>query len=281
VNCRLGITTLDVPQAPESMPRTSVPDTPQAGTITASLVIIGDEVLSGRTQDSNLNFLAKRLGQLGIQLREVRVIQDHAATIQNTINALRVRDDYVFTTGGIGPTHDDITAENIAAAFNVDLLVNAEAKSILAAYYAQRDIEFNASRLRMARIPDGASLIPNSISAAPGFRIENVFVMAGVPKIMQAMFESCTTQLKRGQIKLSRTLTCDLPEGLLAKPLSEIQNRFANVELGSYPGKFQSLNRVSIVARGFDEKTLETVEYEIKSVIKSLAGSILEIPTDS
>jgi len=236
--------------------------------------IIRLHILSGRTQDTNLNFIAKNLQSLGIELREVRVVQDHRSTIENTLNALRVQDDYVFTTGGIGPTHDDITAECVAAAFNVELQVHPQARATLAQYYAERDIEFNSSRLRMARIPVGASLIDNPVSAAPGFRMENVFVFAGVPKIMQSMFDNCVAQLKRGMRIRSITVVCDLPEGVLAQPLGHLQGEFEDVDIGCYPGKSGAAGRVSIVLRSRQQAELEQAHQAVRQMVTSLQGTI-------
>src|SRR5471030_2464152 len=183
--------------------------------VTAALLIIGNEILSGRTQDANLSYIAKGLGGIGVRLREVRVIPDVAATIIATVNEVREKFDYVFTTGGIGPTHDDITSETIAQAFGVKWILHPEAKRLLLTHY--KESELNQARLRMAHVQEGAILIDNPVSLAPGFQIGNVFVMAGVPRIMQAMFDGVKTRLRRGAPMLSRTVRCALPEGIIAE----------------------------------------------------------------
>src|SRR5947208_2948867 len=202
-------------------------------TVTACVLIIGNEILSGRTPDANLAFLAKGLNEAGIRLREARVIPDDAETIVNTVNEVRRVFDYVFTTGGIGPTHDDITSASIAEAFAVPLIVHPEAKRLLESHYPPGRL--NEARLRMAQVPDGATLLPNPISRAPGFRIDNVFVLPGVPQIMQAIFSELKHRLKGGAAVLSRSVSCTLAEGTIAKDLGELQTRYADLEIGSYP----------------------------------------------
>ena len=238
--------------------------------VTAALVLIGNEILSGRTQDSNLNHIARRLTAHGIVLAEARVIADSGTVIQRTINELRAVHDYVFTTGGIGPTHDDITAEHVAAAFSLDLIIHPQARAILQAYYDERGIEMNAARLRMARTPAGASLIPNTVSGAPGFCIGNVYVMAGVPKIMQAMFDNIIGELRHGDKVQSESITCNLPEGVLAAPLGQLQAQFPTFDIGCYPGKFQAESRVSIVIRGTDSDGLAAARQATLELIDSL-----------
>jgi molybdenum cofactor synthesis domain-containing protein len=201
--------------------------------ITAAVLVIGDEILSGRTQDTNLAAIARFLSPFGIDLAEARMVPDVGPEIVAAVNALRARYDYLFTTGGIGPTHDDITADAIGAAFGVPVEHHPEAMTLLAARYAPGD--FNERRQRMARVPKGASLIKNSVSTAPGFQIDNVFVMAGVPKIMQAMLEDIAPRLVRGVPVVSRTLTVPLPEGAIAEPLARLQARYPEVAIGSYP----------------------------------------------
>jgi molybdenum cofactor synthesis domain-containing protein len=250
---------------------------PNATPVTACLVIIGNEILSGRTQDTNLNYLAKGLGEVGVQLREARVIPDVEETIVATINEVRAKYDYVFTTGGIGPTHDDITAECIAAAFGVKLILHPEAKRLLEAHYAARGIEFNEARQRMAHVPDGATLIDNPVSVAPGFRIGNVHVMAGVPKIMQAMFDGLRHGLKGGAKVLSRSVTCSLAEGTIAHDLGAIQAEYPAVEIGSYPfwtpgGSFG----VSLVLRSADPTALEHAGEAVIAMIRGFGGEPVE-----
>lgn len=243
------------------------PDAP-----TAAMLLIGNELLSGRTQDTNLAWLAGKMVERGIRLLEARVIADIPEDIVKGVNELRARYTYVFTTGGIGPTHDDITADCVAQAFGVELPVNEEAKNILLEYYKTRDIDMNADRLRMARVPVGASLIDNPVSAAPGFRIENVFVFAGVPRIMQAMLDAVLPQLGTGPVVHSISVTCDLAEGTLASALRALQQQHPDVDLGSYPGKSGELSKVSLVARGTNVEELGTVRRALRQMIADLGG---------
>ncbi|GGF39474.1 molybdenum cofactor biosynthesis protein [Aliidongia dinghuensis] len=250
---------------------------PAPAAVTACLVIIGNEILSGRTQDINLNYIARGLTEVGVQLTEARVIPDVRETIIATINEVRAKYDYVFTTGGIGPTHDDITAECVAAAFGVDLILHPEAKRRLEAHYSARGIEFNEARRRMAHVPDGASLIDNPVSTAPGFRIGNVHVMAGVPKIMQAMFDGIRHGLKGGPKMLSRTITCGLAEGTVAHDLGLIQADYPAVEIGSYPfwtggGGFG----VSLVLRSTDPVALAHAGEAVIAMIRGFGGEPVE-----
>jgi len=205
----------------------------QSVAITAAVLVIGDEILSGRTQDVNVGTIARFLAPYGIDLAEARFVPDIQAEIVAAVNALRRRYTYVFTTGGIGPTHDDITADAIGAAFGLRVEHHPGAMALLAARYQPG--EFNESRQRMARMPLGASLIENPVSTAPGFQIENVFVMAGVPKIMQAMLEDVGPRLQRAAPVISRSLTVSLPEGKIAQGLAEIQAAHPAVSIGSYP----------------------------------------------
>jgi len=202
-------------------------------TVTACLLVIGNEILSGRTQDKNLATIAKRLNDWGIRLAEARVIADDEATIVETLNDVRRRFDYVFTTGGIGPTHDDITAASVAKAFGVPHVVHPEAKAVLENYYEPGKL--NAARMRMAMTPEGATLVPNPVSSAPGFQVENVFVLAGIPQVMAAMLETLEGRLTGGTPRRSRALKVFLPEGVMADELGRLQARFADVEIGSYP----------------------------------------------
>ncbi|MFC0408604.1 competence/damage-inducible protein A [Roseomonas elaeocarpi] len=238
---------------------------------TACLLIIGNEVLSGRTKDANLQFLATRLGEIGIPLREVRVIPDVPDTIINTVNEVRQHFDHVFTTGGIGPTHDDITAECIARAFGVPWEQHPEAMALLAAHYERQGSEFNAARQRMATIPRGATLIENPVSVAPGFTIGNVHVMAGVPRIMQAMFETLAPGLEGGQAVVSRSVHADgLLEGNLAEGLGAIQARFPALDIGSYPYYRPDRQGVSLVAKGVDGAAVEAAAAEMAALIRGL-----------
>jgi molybdenum cofactor synthesis domain-containing protein len=254
------------------------PESRHDADVTACLVIIGNEILSGRTQDANLAYLAAGLNDVGVRLLEVRVIPDIRQTIIDTVNAVRRQFDYVFTTGGIGPTHDDITAEAIAGAFGVAIERNLEAMARLVAYYATTTIELNEARMKMAEIPAGAALIENPVSGAPGFRIENVYVMAGVPRIMQAMFDGFKHELKGGRPMLSRTVVAPIGEGTLAAGLEAIQNAHPAVEIGSYPfyggGRFGT----SLVSRGREAAELDQVADEIRALVRSHGAEPEEAP---
>jgi len=199
---------------------------------TAAVIVIGNEVLSGRIQDANLHYLALGLKERGIRLLEARVIPDVGETIAGAVNELRARHDYVFTTGGIGPTHDDITAESVARAFGVALSPHPDAVRILEEYYGE---DINEARMRMANVPVGGELLENPVSRAPGFRIGNVFVLPGVPRIMQAIFDGLKHTLAGGRPMMSRTVTAFVAESSAAQELAAIQERFPDVELGSYP----------------------------------------------
>jgi molybdenum cofactor synthesis domain-containing protein len=233
---------------------------------TACLLVIGNEVLSGRTQDANINYIAKRLGEIGMPLREVRVIPDVPETIIATVNEVRAKFDHVFTTGGIGPTHDDITSECVAAAFGVPWEKHPEAWVKMEASY--KPGEFNAARQRMATMPRGASLIENAISVAPGFTIGNVHVMAGVPRIMQAMMDVLVPTLEGGPPIASRAVhVLGLPEGTIAEGLGQIQARFPDVDIGSYPFYRPTGNGVAIVAKGPDAGAAEAAIVEVTELI--------------
>lgn len=234
-------------------------------TVTACVLIIGNEILSGRTQDVNLNHIAKTLGAWGIQVREARVIPDVTKTIVDTLNETRRRFDYVFTTGGIGPTHDDITAECVAEAFGVNLIIHSEIAERIARRPAPPDIM--AARMRMARVPEGATLIDNLTGGPQGFRIENVFVMAGIPAVMQAMLGSLEGKLKGGAVVRSFSVTAYVGESQIAGPLTDIQNRHPSVDLGSYPFFRADRYGTSLVMRGTDPAELETVLAEVSAAI--------------
>ena len=237
---------------------------------TACVIIIGNEVLSGRTRDANLQYLGERLNDLGIRLAEARVIRDDDAVIQRTVNECRAAYDYVFTTGGIGPTHDDITSASIARAFGVELERNAEAVALLEPHYA--DGEFNAARQKMADVPAGASLVKNPVSSAPGFQMENVFVLAGVPMIMRAMFEELQERLAGGRPMVSRTVAAYVTEGAVAAGLGAAQDAYADVEIGSYPFFRKGKIGVSVVLRGPDGGRVEEAAGEITDLIRSLGA---------
>lgn len=239
--------------------------------VTAALIVIGDEVLSGRTKDKNIGHIAERLTEVGIDLREVRIVPDVEADIVAAVNALRARFTYVFTTGGIGPTHDDITADSIAKAFGVSIDVDPRARAMLLEYIAEKDL--NEARLRMARIPAGASLVVNAVSKAPGFRIENVIVMAGVPRIMQAMLEAVLPELDKGQPMLSDTVLANAREGDIAAALAEIANRYPKATIGSYPfrddeGRFNT----HLVVRARDPQLLAEVGAAVRKMVADYAG---------
>ena len=241
---------------------------------TACVLIIGNEVLSGRTQDINVNFLAKRLGEIGMPVREVRVIPDVAETIVATVNEVRARFDHVFTTGGIGPTHDDITSECVAMAFGVPWEKQPEAWALMERHY--RPGEFNAARQRMATMPRGATLIANGISGAPGFTIGNVHVMAGVPRIMQVMFDALAPTLPGGTpVQMRAVHAAGLLEGSIAEGLGAIQARYPDVDLGSYPYYRASGNGVALVAKGTDGAMLATVVAEVTALITAQGKSAI------
>ncbi|MBP5857339.1 competence/damage-inducible protein A [Marivibrio halodurans] len=241
--------------------------------VTAALIIVGNEILSGRTQDTNLKHLAERLGAIGISLVEARVIPDKADVITDTVRALSARVDYLFTTGGIGPTHDDITADCVAAAFGRAIDIHPEARARLEAHYATSEHELNEARLRMARIPDGASLIDNPVSVAPGFRLENVFVMAGVPRIMAAMLDGVLPTLKGGARVESVTIRCDLPEGTAAEGLRHVAADHPAVDIGSYPKYGSGGFRLSIVVRGVDSAAVEDAARAVEKLVQDLGAA--------
>jgi molybdenum cofactor synthesis domain-containing protein len=246
----------------------------EARIVTAAVLIIGNEILSGRTQDVNLAYLAKRLNELGVRLREARVVADVEAEIVAAVNACRARYDYVLTTGGIGPTHDDITAECVAKAFGVPLIRNPEAVARLERRYQPGML--NEARLRMANTPEGATLIDNPVSTAPGFQIGNVFVLAGIPSIMQAMFEGLKDRLVGGAPVLSRTVSAFVPEGTIAKGLGELQGRYADLDIGSYPYFRQGRYGASFVLRGTDPDRIDGAAAELRTLIASLGSEAIE-----
>ncbi|MFD3188690.1 competence/damage-inducible protein A [Sedimentitalea sp. HM32M-2] len=219
---------------------------------TAAMLVIGDEILSGRTRDSNMHFLAGELTKHGIDLKEVRIVSDDPTAIVAAVKALSAAHDTVFTSGGIGPTHDDITADCIAEAFGVAIDIRADARAILEAHYAATGLELNAARLRMARIPDGASLIDNPVSMAPGFSIGNVHVMAGVPQVFQAMVASVLPTLTGGAPLLSQTLRVFRGEGDIAETLTQIAARFSDLSVGCYPFQRDGVFGANVVVRGQD-----------------------------
>lgn len=245
--------------------------------VSASLLIIGDEILSGRTQDKNTAYIAAWLNEAGIQLAEVRVVLDIEEDIVNAVNALRARYDYVFTTGGIGPTHDDITAESIAAAFGLPLTTHHEAYRLLTEHYGAED--FTVARQRMSKTPEGAYLIENPVSIAPGFQVENVFVMAGVPKIMQAMLETLRPRLKTGRKIWSQAITIHAPESKMADKLGEIQNSSVGVSLGSYPFFREGKIGTQIVVRSPNKTAITAAVVDLVAYCKA-QGYAHDDPTE-
>ena len=243
--------------------------TPDEARVTACVLIIGNEILSGRTQDTNLAYLAKKLNEYGIQIREARVIPDIEDEIVHAVNEVRRKFDYVFTTGGIGPTHDDITADCIAKAFAVPLIVNDEIAEIINRRQAPPDIM--AARMRMARIPQGGGIVRNPLGPH-GFFIDNVYVMAGIPQVMQAMVGSLEGQLRGGQSVRSRSVTAYLSEGHIARQLGDIQDRYPHIDLGSYPFHRADRYGTTLVMRGTDEAALEVMLGEVRTMIVDLGG---------
>jgi molybdenum cofactor synthesis domain-containing protein len=242
---------------------------------TASLLIIGNEILSGKTQDKNLNYIAKKFVDMGIDFYEVRVVKDIENEIVDALNALRTKYDYVFTTGGIGPTHDDITVDAVAKAFGVAVVESPVARAKLEEYYTSRGSELNEARLKMAKFPEGAELIENPLTAAPGCKIGNVFVLAGIPSIMQVMFDYASQHLEKGRKIHSKTVSCNLVEGDLASKLGAIQENYSNTEIGSYPYIHQGKYAVSLVIRSIDEDAVSKAAAEIEKMIKKLGGEFL------
>jgi molybdenum cofactor synthesis domain-containing protein len=224
----------------------------------AAMLVIGDEILSGRTRDANMHYLAGQLTQAGIDLREVRVVSDDRDAIVAAVKALSQAHETVFTSGGIGPTHDDITADCIAAAFDDKIDVRADARALLQAHYDRQGVELNAARLRMARIPDTATLIDNPVSVAPGFTIGNVHVMAGVPAVFQAMVASVLPTLTGGAPLISQTLRIDRGEGDIAGPLGTLAEEFPDLSMGSYPFQKDGKYGANIVIRGTDNAQIDT-----------------------
>ena len=241
--------------------------------VNAAIIIIGNEILSGRTQDINVSFLAKWLNNLGVRVSEVRIIEDNEEIIINTIKEVKNNFKYVFTTGGIGPTHDDITSKSIAKAFNLSCGYHKEAYDILEKYY--KPAEFNEGRKKMAKIPDQATLIYNPSSGAPGFIVENVFCLPGVPSILKSMVEGLKNKIIGGKKTLSKTISVSTVESEIAKPLEDIQNKFKNIEIGSYP--FFRLGKVgvSIVMRSTELEQIKDCAKQIQSFIKQKKIKIL------
>jgi molybdenum cofactor synthesis domain-containing protein len=235
--------------------------------LTAAVLVIGDEILSGRTKDRNIGAIAEHLTAIGIALKEVRVVGDDAAEIATAVNALRARYTYVFTTGGIGPTHDDITADSIGAAFGVKVDIDPRAVAMMEPVYTARGIPLTAARLRMARIPAGAELIANSVSAAPGFKMDNVIVMAGVPDIMESMLVAATNQLRTGPRVNAVSIVLERAEGDIADLFAEHQARYPDVAMGSYPSFEGGRYRTELVLRSVDPDRLEKARAELSRLL--------------
>lgn len=230
---------------------------------TAAMLVIGDEILSGRTRDANMYYLAQELTKHGVDLKEVRVVSDDRAAIVSALTALRKGFDVVVTSGGIGPTHDDITADCVAEAFGAHIGVRDDARALLAAHYDRQGVEFNEARQRMARIPDGATLIDNPVSIAPGFSMENVHVMAGVPSVFQAMVASLLPKLTGGAPLLSQSLRIMRGEGMIAEPLGDLAKRYPELSMGSYPFQRNGIYGANVVIRGSDGAMIDRAMAEL------------------
>ncbi|MEX6508553.1 competence/damage-inducible protein A [Jiella sp. M17.18] len=244
-------------------------ETPAA---TAAMLAIGDELLSGRTKDRNIGHLAEVLTVAGIDLKEVRIVGDEPHIIADTLNTLRREYDYVFTSGGIGPTHDDITADAVGAAFGLAVREHPEAVALLEAHYARRDMPFTATRRRMTRTPEGATLIENPVSVAPGFRIDNVFVMAGVPDVFSAMLGKVIETLPAGQAVKSAAVPCPYGEGDIGEPLRAIAKRHEAVAIGSYPRFDGQRYSTEIVLRSRDEAALAAAKADVEAMLAEMAA---------
>lgn len=248
---------------------------------TACLILIGNEILSGRTKDKNLSFIGQALNSIGIQLREARVIPDIEQTIIDTVNECRQKYTYIFTTGGIGPTHDDITTASIAKAFDVPVMQHPEAERRLLAYYKPEDV--NEARMKMAHIPVGAELIDNPVSAAPGFKLENVYVLAGVPSICEAMIDFLKPKLAGGLPMLTHSLEVDTPEGDVADGVTAIDAQYDDVEIGIYPMIKHGQLACNIVLRSIDGEILQQAAQVMKDTVARAGGNIIneQMPTNS
>lgn len=245
---------------------------PQAS---VGLLVIGDEILSGRTPDQNINSIARALFQHGVNLTMVRIVGDVKEVIIDNLRELLRQCDYVLTTGGIGPTHDDITAEAVAAALNLPLELHADADRLLQKHYAELNLPYNDARRRMAKTPKGATLLPNVISIAPGFAINRVFVMAGVPKIMEIMLPYVLAEIPKGKRWWQESVETELGEGTIAKGLSELQNRYPEVMIGSYP-KFQPTTKklyVALVLKSLDQARGQACLKELNHLLQELVNT--------
>ena len=243
--------------------------------VTAAILVIGDEILSGRTKDRNIGYIAEYLTAIGIDLREVRVVPDLEAEIIDALNALRRRYTYVFTTGGIGPTHDDITAECVAKAFGVPIEHDPRAVAVMKARFDAMGTEMNEARMRMTRIPRGADLVANKISAAPGFWIGNVIVMAGVPTIMQTMLDDVAPKLKTGAHMLSESVRADLREGDIGSELAEVAKAHADVSIGSYPFFDDTRGpNTNIVIRSRDAQAIARAKDDVETMLRAVKAKL-------
>jgi molybdenum cofactor synthesis domain-containing protein len=243
--------------------------------VTACILVIGNEILSGRTKDANISFLATELGKLGVRVMECRVIPDVEERVVETVNEVRRKFDYVFTTGGIGPTHDDITADCIAKAFGVDISEHPEAIDRMTRYYGDAAL-FTPARRRMARVPHGGVLVDNPVSVAPGFQMENVFTFAGIPRIVEGMFDAMKHRLVGGKPMLSRTVRTNQPEGLIAEKLGALQQRYEDLDIGSYPGFRNGRPSVQLVLRGTDDARLAAASGELQAFLREMGGEAEE-----
>jgi molybdenum cofactor synthesis domain-containing protein len=237
--------------------------------VTAALLVIGDEILSGRTADRNIHYVAGHMTRVGIRLKEVRVVPDEEDAIVGAVNELRARYTYLFTTGGIGPTHDDITADAVAKALGVGIGHDERALALLHAFFAKRKLEPTPARLRMARIPHGASLIRNAISVAPGFRFGNVIVLAGVPEVMQVMLDDITPQLDTGAVMQTTTIKLNRAEGEVADIFAAHQKTFPDVTMGSYPSFSDGRISTQLVLRSIDSKRLSAATSALELMLRA------------
>lgn len=258
----------------ETMPDQSTATTSQSSSlVTAAILAIGDELLSGRTKDKNIGHLADLLTVAGIDLKEVRIVSDEEEAIVEALNSLRSRFDYVFTSGGIGPTHDDITADAVSKAFGVACIHDPDAMQLLADMYRRREMEFTEARQRMARMPEGAKHIPNPVSTAPGFVIGNVYVMAGVPQVFQAMVDNVLPMLRSGAKMISRAVPCPYGEGDIGTLLSAVQKAHPMTSIGSYPKYDGQRFSTEIVVRARDQQTLDAAADAVADMIAGIDGA--------
>ncbi len=239
---------------------------------TAAILIIGNEILSGRTLDLNTQEIALRLGEIGVTVLETRTVSDNKDAIIESVRLLSGKYDYLFTTGGIGPTHDDITSDAVSAAFNVDCVIHPEIYDIIKAHYASLGEELNPAREKMARIPKGCTLLSaNGVTIVPGFKIENVFVMAGISKVMKAMLKSALPMLKNGKLVQSKSLEVMIGESKLAAEFEALQNKYPQVDMGSYPFTKNEVNGTTLVLRSLDYDALDNSFVELTKIIDNLS----------